>query len=109
MAPSGVTGIRENGFINKDGEVILTRVNSPPTIDEKLGVPEVYWSNDVVDYAHQTGHSRMPWHFGIHDGEATKSSQEPLSLPLEVLVDYKRPCHVHFALPRCSSQNSFGQ
>ena len=32
--------IRENGFINKDGDVILTRVNAPPTVDEKLGEEE---------------------------------------------------------------------
>ena len=32
--------IRENGFINKDGDVILTKVNAPPTIDEKLGEEE---------------------------------------------------------------------
>ena len=32
--------VRENGFINQDGEVILTRVNAPPTIDEKLGEEE---------------------------------------------------------------------
>ena len=68
---------------------------------------KVYWSNDVVDYAHPARHSRMSWYSGINDGEATKRSQEPLSLPLEVFVDYKRPCHVHFALPRCCSQDSF--
>ena len=32
--------VRENGFINKDGDVILTRVNAPPTVDEKLGEEE---------------------------------------------------------------------
>ena len=32
--------VRENGFINQVGEVILTRVNAPPTIDEKLGEEE---------------------------------------------------------------------
>ena len=32
--------IRENGFINQDGDVILTRANSPPTVDEKLGEEE---------------------------------------------------------------------
>ena len=32
--------IRENGFINQDGDVILTKVNSPPTVDEKLGEEE---------------------------------------------------------------------
>ena len=33
--------VRENGFIKKDGEVILTKVNAPPTIDEKLGKKRV--------------------------------------------------------------------
>ena len=32
--------VRENGFINKDGDVILTKVTTPPTIDEKLGEEE---------------------------------------------------------------------
>ena len=32
--------IRENGFINQDGDVILTRATSPPTVDEKLGEEE---------------------------------------------------------------------
>ena len=32
--------IRENGFINQDGDVILTRAASPPTVDEKLGEEE---------------------------------------------------------------------
>ena len=32
--------IRENGFINKDGEVVLTKIQTPPTIDEKLGEEE---------------------------------------------------------------------
>ena len=32
--------LRENGFINKDGEVVLTRIHTPPTIDEKLGEEE---------------------------------------------------------------------
>ena len=32
--------IRENGFVNKDGDVILTKVNAPPTVDEKLGEEE---------------------------------------------------------------------
>jgi len=42
--------IRENGFINKDGDVILTRVNAPPTIDEKLGEEEgtVREKNDAL-------------------------------------------------------------
>ena len=42
-------------------------------------------------------------YLGVHDGEATKRSQEPLSRPLEVLVDHKRPRYVHLALPRCCS------
>ena len=33
--------LRENGFINQDGEVILTKVHAPPTIDEKLGQKRV--------------------------------------------------------------------
>ena len=32
--------LRENGFINKDGEVVLTKISAPPTIDEKLGEEE---------------------------------------------------------------------
>ena len=42
--------IRENGFINKDGAVILTKVNAPPTIDEKLGEGEgtVREKNDAL-------------------------------------------------------------
>ena len=32
--------IRENGFVNKDGDVILTKVNAPPNVDEKLGEEE---------------------------------------------------------------------
>ena len=32
--------LRENGFINKDGEVVLTKTHAPPTIDEKLGGEE---------------------------------------------------------------------
>ena len=28
--------LRENGFVNQDGEVVLTKVHTPPTIDEKL-------------------------------------------------------------------------
>ena len=42
--------IRENGFINKDGDVILTKVNAPPTIDEKLGEEEgtVREKNDAL-------------------------------------------------------------
>ena len=72
-------------------------------------MPEVYWSNDVADYAHQTGHCCVSRHPSVHDGEATKRSQEPPSLLMEVPVDYKRPCHVHLALPQCCSQDSFGQ
>ena len=49
-------------------------------------MPEVYWSNDVADYAHQTGHCCVPRHSSVHDGEATKGSQEPLSLLMEVPV-----------------------
>ena len=42
--------IRENGFINKDGDVILTKVNAPPTVDEKLGEEEgtVREKNDAL-------------------------------------------------------------
>ena len=72
-------------------------------------MPEVYWSNDVADHAHQTRHRSMPGHSGVYDGEATKGGQKSPSLFMEVPVDYQRPCHVHFALPRCCSQNSFGQ
>ena len=32
--------IRENGFMNRDGDVVLTKVISPPTVDEKLGEEE---------------------------------------------------------------------
>ena len=32
--------IRENGFMNRDGDVVLTKVTSPPTVDEKLGEEE---------------------------------------------------------------------
>ena len=42
--------IRENGFINKDGEVVLTKAHAPPTIDEKLGEEEgtVRETNDAL-------------------------------------------------------------
>ena len=32
--------IRENGFMNRDGDVVLTKVTTPPTVDEKLGEEE---------------------------------------------------------------------
>ena len=32
--------LREGGFINKDGEVVLTKTHAPPTVDEKLGEEE---------------------------------------------------------------------
>ena len=42
--------IRENGFVNRDGDVVLTKVNAPPTIDEKLGEEEgtVREKNDAL-------------------------------------------------------------
>ena len=44
------TGIRENGFMNRDGDVVLTKVNAPPTVDEKLGEEEgtVREKNDAL-------------------------------------------------------------
>ena len=105
--------LRENGFINQDGEVVLTKVHTPPTIDEKLGEEEgtVREKNEALTLCRKyigqmmwlTRHCCVPRHSSVHDGEATKGSQEPLSLLMEVPVDYKRPCHVHFALPRCRS------
>ena len=71
-------------------------------------MPEVYWPNDVADHAHQTRHRGMLRHSGVYDGEATKGGPKSPSLFIE-LVDYQRPCHVHFALPRCLLENSFGQ
>ena len=32
--------LRENDFINKDGQVVLTKAHAPPTVDEKLGEEE---------------------------------------------------------------------
>ena len=59
--------MRENKFINDEGQVILRKTTAPPAVDEKLGEEEdtirekndaliqcrkYIWSNDVVDYAH---------------------------------------------------------
>ena len=32
--------MRENEFINKEGQVVLRRATAPPTVDEKLGEEE---------------------------------------------------------------------
>ena len=32
--------VRENNFINEDGQVVLKRATAPPAIDEKLGEEE---------------------------------------------------------------------
>ena len=72
-------------------------------------MPEIYWSDDVVDDSHTARHCRMSRYSGVIDGATTKGSQKPLSMPMEVSVDHKRPCHVHFALSRRCSQDSVGQ
>ena len=64
--------LRENGFYNKEGQVVLRKAHAPPSVDEKLGEEEgsvrekndamamcveyiyIYWSNDVADNSRQT-------------------------------------------------------
>ena len=100
--------MRENEFIDKEGQVVLRRASAPPTVDEKLGEEEgnIREKNDALilcrkcqNYPYQTGHCRLSRYFGIADGATTTGSQEPLSHLVEILVDYKRPCHVHSTLP----------
>ena len=42
--------LMENGFINKDGDVVLNKAQAPPTVDEKLGEEEgsVREKNDAL-------------------------------------------------------------
>ena len=42
--------LMENGFINKDGDVVLNKAHTPPTVDEKLGEEEgsVREKNDAL-------------------------------------------------------------
>ena len=104
--------MRENKFINEDGQVVLKKAYAPPAVDEKLGEEEgtVREKNDAMTVCRKYI-GQMMWLttrtrpdiaacLGIlasSHGETPKRSQEPLSLPVEILVDNQRPCHVHLA------------
>ena len=115
--------LRENKFFNEEGQVVLKRAHAPPAIDEKLGEEEgtARENNDAMAVCRKYI-GQMMWLttrtrpdiaacLGILASlmaETPKGSQEPPSLLVEILVDDQRPCHVHFALPQGSSENSQG-
>ena len=97
--------MRENEFINKEGQVVLRRATAPPAVDEKLGEEEgtIREKNDALIMRRKyTG--QMMWlttrYFGVAHGATATGSQEPPSQLVKILVDYQRPCHVHSTLPR---------
>ena len=114
--------MRENKFINDEGQVVLKRATAPPAVDEKLGEEEgtIREKNDALILC-RNYIGQMMWlttrtrpdiaaclHLGVVNGETTKGSQKQLGLLVEILVDYQTPCHVHFTLPQNCSENSEG-
>ena len=89
--------MRENNFINDEGQVVLKKATAPPAVDEKLGEEEgtIREKNDALILCR---------HLGVTYGKTTRGSQEPFSLLVEILVDDQRPCHVHTTLPQCCSE-----
>ena len=116
--------LRENDFINKEGQVVLTKAYAPPAIDEKLGEEEgtAREKNDALTKCRKYI-GQMMWLttrtrpdisacLGILASMMVRRPKEVKSHLVclwKILVDHQRPCHVHVALPQGSSENSFGQ
>ena len=105
--------MRENEFIDKEGQVVLRRASAPPTVDEKLGEEEgtIREKNEALIMCRKYI-GQMMWLttrtrpdivacLGILASLIVRRPQEVKNhlVALEILVDYKRPCHVHSTLP----------
>ena len=106
--------MRENEFIDKEGQVVLRRASAPPAVDEKLGEEEgnIREKNDALIMCRKYI-GQMMWLttrtrpdiaacLGVLASLMVRRPQEVknhLVQLVEILVDYKRPCHVHSTLP----------